>query len=139
MTPLEIIATIFAILILVKISIVMMNPKLWLKIAEPVMRNYTLTAVVYAIVAVIVGYYIFASLNIVQVAAVMLFTAILIGLGLLPFHKHFMKIGQEMSESRSVMFQKVWLQIVIWVAMAVWVLYAVLASAGVLCVRCSSG
>ena len=139
MTPLEIIATIFAILILVKVSIVMMNPKLWLKVAEPAMRNYTLTAVVYAIIAVIVGYYIFASLNIVQVAAVMLFTAILIGLGLLPFHKHFMKIGQEMSESRSVMFQKVWLQIVIWVAMAVWVLYAVLASARVLCVRCSSG
>lgn len=75
MTPLEIIATIFAVFVLVKVCIVVINPQLWMKVAGPILNNYILTSVVYVILAGIIGYYIFASLEIAEVAAVMLFTA----------------------------------------------------------------
>ncbi len=85
MTPLEIIATIFVVFVLVTVCIVVINPQVWMKVAGPILKNYILTSVVYFILAGIIGYYIFVRLEIAEVAAVMLFTALLIGLGLLPF------------------------------------------------------
>ncbi|MFQ5657846.1 MAG: hypothetical protein ACE5G5_09920 [Candidatus Methylomirabilales bacterium] len=55
MTPIEIIATILAIFVLVKVSIILINPKLWMKGAGAVLSNYVLAMLVYAILAGIVG------------------------------------------------------------------------------------
>lgn len=127
MTPIEILATIFAILVLVKLLIVAINPKVWMKVAEAILSNYTLTTAVYLILAVIVGYYIFANLNIVQVAAAMLLTSVLMGLTLVAYSKTMLKVAKEILGTRSDMFRKAWLAILIWVAIAVWVLYTVFA------------
>ncbi|MFQ5965756.1 MAG: hypothetical protein ACE5KZ_15900 [Candidatus Scalinduaceae bacterium] len=126
MTSIEILATIFAIIVLVKLSIVSIKPKLWMKVAETILRNQTITTIVYLILAVIIGYYIFTSLNIVQVAVVMLFTSVLTGLGFLPYSKIMIKAVNEMLETRSDLFRNNWLVILIWAAIAVWVLCAVL-------------
>ena len=127
MTPIEILATIFAIFVLVKLLIIAINPKLWMKVAEAILSNYILTTAVYLILAVIVGYYIFASLNIVQVAAAMLLTSVLMGLGVVPYSKTMLKVAKEMLGTRSDVFRKAWLAILIWLAIAVWVLYTVFA------------
>jgi len=127
MTPIEILATIFAILVLVKLLFVAVNPKLWMKGVESILGNYIFTTVVYVLLAVIVGYVLFQSLNIIQVAAVMLFTSLLIGLTLVPYLKEFLTLGKEMIGTRSEMFRKTWLAIVIWIAIAVWTLCAVFA------------
>ena len=126
MTPIEILATIFAIFVLVKLLIVTINPKLWMKIAEAILGNYTFTTIVYLLLAVIVGYYIFASLNIVQVAAVMLFTSLLMGLGFVPYSEIILKTAKERLGTRSDLFREGWLSIVIWLGISVWVLYTVL-------------
>jgi uncharacterized membrane protein YozB (DUF420 family) len=127
MTPIEILATIFAIMVLVKLLTVALNPKLWMKWVEPVLSNYAYTTIVYVLLAVITGYIIFRSLNIVQVAAVMLFTTVLIGLTMVPYLDKLLALGKEIVGTRSGMFRKAWLAIVIWAGIAVWTLYAVFA------------
>ncbi len=126
MTSIEILAIILAIIVLVKLFIITINPKLWMKVAEVVLSNYIPTTVIYFILTIIIGYYIFTSLNIVQVAAVILFASILIGLSLLPFSNTILKIRSEMLGTRSDMFRKGWLAIFIWGGIAVWVLYTIL-------------
>ena len=127
MTSIEVLATIFAIVILVRLVILLINPQLWMNIAEALLSRYTVATVVYLVLAVIVGYYIFASLNIVQVAAVMLFTSILIGLALVPYSRTMLKVTKEIVGTRSDVFRKAWLAVVIWGGIAVWVLYTVFA------------
>jgi hypothetical protein len=125
MTPIEILAAIFAILVLVKLLTAAINPKLWMKVVESILSHTAFITIVYCLLAVVIGYLIFTSLNIVQVAAVMLFTSVLIGLGLAPYSKTILTLGKEMIGTRSEMFRKTWLAILIWIAIAVWTLYEV--------------
>ena len=128
MTALEVIATILAVLVLVKISVVLVNPGLWIKkVAGPIFDNPALTTAVYAGLAIVVGYFVFASLTIVEVAAVMAFTSLLMGVGMLPYAKPFLKIAEEMAANRSELLRNVWLSIVIWVGISLWVLASVFA------------
>jgi hypothetical protein len=128
MTALEIIATIFALLILVKIAVVLVNPQLWMKkVAEPLLGNPPLATAVYAILAIVVGYYVFTNLGITEVAAVMAFTALVVGLGMLPYAKALLKISEDISVTRSNLLRNAWLPIVIWTVIALWVLTSVLA------------
>lgn len=128
MTALEIIATIFAIFVLVKIVVVLIDPQIWMKkVAEPLLGNPRLATAVYLVLAIVVGYYVFASLHIVDVAAVMLFTALVMGVGMMPYSKALLKIAGEMSATRSDLLRNAWLPIVIWTVIALWVLTSVLA------------
>lgn len=127
MTALEVIATIFAILVLVKIVVVVINPRVWMKkVAEPLLGNPPLATAIYAILAIVVGYYVFERLPVTHVAAVMLFTALVMGIGLMPYAHPVLKIAEEISATRSTLLRKAWLPIVIWVGIALWVLASVL-------------
>ena len=99
MTPIEILATIFAILVLVKLLIIAIRPASWMKISEAILKKSTLTTISYLVLAVIVGYYVLASLNIVQVAAVMLLTSILIALGWVPYSNSFSTVIKDLENS----------------------------------------
>ncbi len=125
MTPIEIIATILAIFILVKILIIFISLESWLKIAESLMKKRVLTTIIYSVLAALVGYYVFSSLNVVQVAAVMLFTSLLIALGFIPYSDTLIKLIKEDLGTRSDVFRKNWIYILIWLAIAIWVLYTV--------------
>lgn len=128
MTALEIIATIFATLILVKLVVVLMDPRVWIdKVAKPLLGNPPMATAVYAILAVVVGYYVFATLNIVDVAAVMAFTALVMGVGMIPYAKTLLKAAEEMSGTRSDLLRNAWLPILVWGGIALWVLASVLA------------
>ena len=128
MTALEIIATIFAIFVLVKIVVVLIDPQIWMKkVAEPLLGNPRLATTVYGVLAIVVGYYVLTRLYIVDVAAVMLFTALVMGVGMMPYSKALLKIAGEMSATRSDLLRNAWLAIVIWTVIALWVLISVLA------------
>ncbi len=128
MTALEVIATIFAIFVLVKIVVVLVNPRLWMeKVAKPLLGNPPLASAVYAGLALVTGYVVLASLNIVDVFAVMLFTAFLMGLGVLPYAEAMLKIAEEKSATRAELLRNAWLPIVIWTVLALWVLTTVFA------------
>ncbi len=123
MTSLEVLAMIFAVLILVKLAFFRINPKAWMNFAQPILRNSLVALLVYLVLAAVVGYFIFSSMTIVQVGAVMLFTSLLMGVGLAPYSQVILKVGQEML---TVGVGKAWLSMLIWTCISLWVLYGVL-------------
>ena len=122
MAPSEILATFFAVFVIVKLVVVTMKPGLWMKWAKGILKNELLITLIYFVFAVIVGYYIFAELTVVQVAAVTLWVSMLIGIGFIPYSKILLKTSDELL---SVGISKTWLSMLIWAVLAVWVLYAV--------------
>jgi hypothetical protein len=127
MTALEMIATIFSLLIVVKIAVVLVNPQLWMqKVAEPLLGNPRVATAVYGGLAIVVGYYVFTALEITDIAAVMAFGALVGGLGMIPYAQPLMKIAEEISATPANLLRKAWLPILIWVVIALWTLAAVL-------------
>ena len=122
MAPIEILATFFAVFVIVKLVVVTVKPGLWMKWAKGILKNELLISLIYFVFAVIVGYYIFEELTVVQVAAVTLWVSMLIGIGFIPYSKILLKTSDELL---SVGISKTWLSMLIWAVLAVWVLYAV--------------
>ena len=125
MTPMEILALIFAIAILLKFVILAFNPKSWINASSSILKEGNWMVVVYLILAVVVGKYIFASLNIIQVGAVMLFTSLLMGLTMLPYSNEIIKLGRTMVNKNTL--EKAWLSVLIWSILAIWVLFTLFA------------
>ncbi len=123
MTSIEVLATIFAVLVLVKLAFLRTNPKAWMNFAQPILRNSVVALLVYLVLAAVVGYFIFSSMTIVQVGAVMLFTSLLMGVGLAPYSQVILKVGEEMMTEG---VGKASLSMLIWTGISLWVLYGVL-------------
>ncbi len=122
MTSLEILALIFAILILVKVLVVLINPKKWMGFATAVWRQGPILTVIYVILTVLTGYYVLDKLTIVDVGAVLLFTSLLMALTAVPYVKKILEIKNGLDDKNLV--KKSWLPLLIWVAIAVWIIYA---------------
>ena len=125
MSPIEILALIFSILILVKILAAFINPKSNLKLAEMMLEGTGVLRVIYLVLLAVVGYYLLWELTIIQISAVMLFALILVALVFIPYHKHALEIGRDLVKSRKKMLKHNWLQMLIWAAIAVWTLVAI--------------
>ncbi len=122
MTSIEILATIFAVIVIVKLAVFTAKPGLWMKWAKGMLKNELLITLIYFVLAVIIGYYIFAELTVVQVAAVTLWVSMLIGIGFVPYSRILLKTSDELL---SVGISKAWLAMLIWAVLAIWVLYVV--------------
>lgn len=125
MTPIETIAVIFAVLILIKLSVVLRDPMRWFKLVEPMYRKKNISMVVYLVLAAWVGSYILAELSIVQVAAVTLFISLLMGLSFLSHGDDVMAFAKKIMKRHK--FNTPWhiINIAIWVGFALWTLFAV--------------
>jgi len=120
----KILVVIFAALTLIKLAFLLISPGEWLVVSQAFLGHTGIVTVVYLVLLVITGYFIFTSLDLIDVALVMLFTAALVGLSLIPYAGSMQKVGQEIS---AVGFGKAWLAWIIWVAIAAAVLYRVFA------------
>ncbi len=124
-SPIEILALIFAVAVLAKLLFIAFNPKSWMDISSSILKESGWLVVVYLILSVVVGKFIFATMDIIQVAAVMLFTSILIGLNAMPYSKEILKLGKSIVNSNTL--EKAWLSALIWAALALWVLFTLFA------------
>jgi hypothetical protein len=122
----KILAVIFALLILVKLAFLLVNPGKWLGIARILSGHTGEVTVGYLIALAIIGYFIFTSMDIIDVAVVMLFTGLLVGLNLIPYTASLHTTIQEIATAG---LGKTWLALIIWVAIAVAVLVRVFAKA----------
>ncbi len=127
MTAIEVLATMFAALVLLKLAFIRANPKVWMKFARSMLRDSSVATLIYFVLAVVVGYFVLTSMTIVQVGAVMLFTSLLMGVGIAPHSQVILKLGEEML---SAGFGKAWLSMLIWAAISIWVLYSVAIQVG---------
>ncbi len=127
MTPIEVLASIFAVLVLFKLLLSIFNPQLRIKIAEAFLsKNPTTLTIIFLMLALLIGYYVFSSLSIVEVAAVMLFMSLLMGLFFIQYYKIMIKMLEDELKSRSDFLRKNWLSLLIWAGIAIWMLYALL-------------
>ena len=122
----KILAVIFAVLILIKLAFLLVAPGKGLGMAK-VLASYTGEVTIgYLIALAIIGYIIFTSMDIIDVAVVMLFTGFLVGLNLIPYTA---SLHITMQEVATAGLGKAWLALLIWVAIAVAVLVRVFAKA----------
>jgi len=127
MTPIEIIALIFALGILVKLLCVLIKPKSWLKVVKKLYASPAALMIIELILIAIVYYYLIAAgLTIIQIAAVGALVALLMGLSLTGYMKEGMKIAETLLKDKAII-KKTWLAIVIWAIFALLVLYALFA------------
>jgi len=120
----KIIAVIIAALTLIKVAFLLISPEKWLGMAQAFMGHTGLVMVVYLILLAITGYFIFTSIDIIDIFVVMGFTALLVGLSLIPYAASLQTTTQEIAATG---IGKAWLALLIWVALAVAVLYRVFA------------
>ena len=121
----KILAGIFAALILFKLLFIIISPGKWMSLVEVFLRHYAFFWWVYLALIIITGYYIFSSLDLIDIVLVMFFTALIIGVSLIPFSDAWLKLGKEIAAKG---LGKAWLSVVIWGALAVAVLYRLWSS-----------
>ena len=124
MDAFEILAVIFSVMVLVKLAAVLVSPVSWMNTAGAMLKYPRACTLVYAALAAVVGYYVFARMDIVEVVSVMLLTSLLMGVGLGPYSRTILRLGKEMAGEG---FGRLWPSMVIWAVIAIWALYAVLA------------
>ena len=124
LTSIEIIAALFAVIALIKIVVIVINRRWWYKhVTNPIYGNPAVSGVIFAVLAIIILYFLLQELSIVQIFAVLAFAGILIALGFLPYWKI---VGPALKKRHSQGFNGwQWLYIIIWFLLVLWVLYAI--------------
>jgi hypothetical protein len=120
----KIIAVAIAVLTLIKVAFLLISPEKWLGMSQAFLGHTGLVMVVYLVFLAITGYFIFTSIDIIDVLVVMGFTSLLVGLSLIPYAASLQTITQEIAAAG---IGKAWLALLIWVAIALAVLYRVFA------------
>ena len=125
MSSIEILAVIFAGIILIKIFFIICNPGAGVKIGEKAFNRPKLLTVIFLVLTVIVGYYVFQSITIVEVSAVMLLTSLIIGLRFIPYSKPMVKAVKNMANDKEATTRHFALSIIIGLGLALWTIYEV--------------
>jgi hypothetical protein len=114
----------FAVLILLKLLFLLISPGKWMGLAAVFLGHQAVLWVVYLALIILTGYYIFASLDLIDIALVMFFTSLVIGITLIPYAASLLKVGGEMAATG---LGRQWLPALIWAALGVAVLYRIIA------------
>lgn len=123
MTPMEILAVVLAVIILLRALVLIISPKKALKKAIYFFERPELAIGAYIVMLLITGYIVINALGIVNAFAAITFGISLIGLSLIVYPKPVMKLTKAILKDR----KRFLLIMVIWVALAVWTLYTLFA------------
>ncbi len=121
-------AVVFSILVLLKVVLVFLNPKGWFKFGKSLIKKRGLLWVIYIIIGVVSGYYVFVSVPAASVGAVFLLATALIGIRLMPLSDKLVKSleSEFQGASRGKLLEKHWFSLIVWVVLSIWILIAVL-------------
>ena len=123
----KILAVIVAVLVLLKLAILLIAREQWLGMAQAAVTHTSVVMVAYLILLAIIGYFMFATIDLIDIAVVMLFTGLLMGLNLIPYAASLQTMTQEIAAAG---LGRAWLALIIWIAIALAVLYRVFAREG---------
>jgi len=121
----KILAVIFAAAILIKLAFLLVSPEGWVGATQAFLGHYAGMMGFYLVLLVITGYFVFTSLDLIDVAVVMLFTSILLGLSLIPYVASAPQLPETIVR---VGFAKAWPAWILWAAIAAAVLYRVFSA-----------
>lgn len=123
MTPIEVMAFLLAILIIVKLVILFIHKESWMKFADMVYGKPIVAMIVSLMLAAIVLNYLLVEVNIVQIFAVMLFTTLLMVIGFEAYAKEMLEFAHKVLKDEDLI-KRSWLSVTIWILLVIWVLYA---------------
>ena len=127
MGAIEIIVWIFVVAGLLKLVVLAINPKSYMKFAKSIWKTQGLS-IIYLILAIVVFYYLIDSgLNIIQILAVTAFVSLLMGTQLAMYSKEIMALAQKMMGNKKEFWAKNWLYILIWTILLLMGLAALLS------------
>jgi hypothetical protein len=115
----RILAGIFAVTILLKLIIGIINPNLWSSAVEALLGQHALIMIIYLALLALTGCYVFSNLDLIDLAVAMFFTSLLIAISILPYAAALLKLREEII---SIGVGKAWLAVLLWGALAVAVL-----------------
>ena len=121
-------ALFLAVFVLIKLIVISINPKSWMRFSKSLFVKPWLTATVSLVLALVVLYYLLVEITIVQIFAVMLFLSLLIMAGMVHFTKDLHKIAGKNIEEK---IKGSWLTIIIWFLLSIWVLFSLFTSSSV--------
>lgn len=121
MTIIEIFALIVALAVIIKIGVLMINPKQWIKLTEKIWKVPYIVLVVSLVLAGVVLYYLLKDLTIVHVFAVMLFIVLISAATLSVYIKDFLAIAHKFSKEKNFA-KKAWIPILLWILLSIWVI-----------------
>jgi len=124
MHPLEVMAVLVSVAVLAKILFLVFNPHAWVHLAKIFLKHAAIMRVVYLLLAVLVGYYVFQYLHVVEVAAVVLLVSLIMGMTWLEYPKQMLSVVQDISKADFL--RTSFFTLLLWAAFAVWVLASVL-------------
>jgi len=122
MLILKVWAAVFAVLVLAKIIMLAVAREYWLGLAEKLVRPGNRPVLIYGAAAAVVGLPVLLQVNIIEIGAVMLWTSLLMGLGLAPYGEMLLKWRDEVAR---VGLAQIWWVLAVWAGLAVWMLAAV--------------
>ena len=125
MNSIEIMALIVAVISMIKIIVILINPKYWKAVAHVVCKNQVATTVIALVLAVVVLRYLLTELNILQIFATMLFLILLMAVSFSSYSKEMLQLTDKVLSNRDVL-KKGWVPIIIWLALIAWVLYYII-------------
>ena len=102
---LKFLAAVFAVLVLAKLIMLVVARDYWLGLVEKMFGPGNRTAAIYGGAAAVVGVLVLSQVDIIVVGAVMLWTALLMGLGMAPYGEMMLKWKDEIAQ---VGLEKVW-------------------------------
>jgi len=125
MNALEIIAAVFSAWIIIKLGILWAVPKKFGKWGvNQWMHNVASFKTLALVLTVIVGYFVFTTLDIVTIAAVMAFTALLYKFTLMSYTKEMTHLAKELMQKPQLLLSRAWIALIIWICIALWTLWA---------------
>ena len=125
MDALDVLAVVFAVVVLAKLAGLLISPVSWMNTAGAMLNHPRACTWVYAVLAAVVGYIVFTRMDIVEVVSAMLLTSLLMGVALAPWSRTILTLGKEMAGEG---FGRLWPVMAIWAVIAVWALHAVIVS-----------
>jgi len=122
-TPLETIALILIVIILVKLIIVILNRNAWLKFTHKIYNKPIPTTIILAALGILVLYYLVQELSIVQIMAVLAFSSLIFALGFLQYPKEMHKLSTKLLKKKFspgiIAYILIWLALIIWAAIEI--------------------
>ena len=119
LSSIQILALIFLVVAAVKILVLLIYPKAWVKVIKKVWINSQVMMIISLVLAIIVFYLLVQELSLTQIFAVMLFTALLAAVGVSIYSESVVRLAVRLLGDREIV-KKSWLYILVWVILIFW-------------------
>jgi hypothetical protein len=122
MTPIEYMAAIVAIAVIVKLLVILIKPTTWMNlVVKPVYSSPIVLMIVGLVLAAGSLWYLLEELTIIQIFAVMFFLSMVAMITSAVYSSEILAVVKKILRDKKFL-KLAWLSIIIWFALAIWVL-----------------